>query len=242
MKDLFDQEQVILDEAKCYLESIKNEPYCDKEIFSNLVTEYSRILKLMRRVTRVSDRIALELNTTKIKLLDTVQYDGLTGIYNRRYLDDELQKDVESCAKTQDSLGILMLDVDHFKLFNDTYGHGAGDDCLRKIAHALEESQKDKEGFVARYGGEEFIIVLPGADKVQLRKAADAAIKSVRALGIPHEKNIGRGLVTVSIGGTCVRCVKEGGEEAYLCNADEALYHSKKTGRDRVTLQLFKET
>lgn len=241
MIDLFDREQEILNQALCYLESTENEEYCDRKMFAKLVKEYERILKLAKRVTWVSDKTTVELNADKMKLLDKVNLDGLTGIYNRQYFDEELKNTIRNCVENQDILGVMMLDVDYFKLFNDTYGHSSGDDCLRKISKVLEDSVPKNFGFAARYGGEEFVIVLPGADETEMCKTAEIILDNINGLKIPHKKNSSKGCVTISIGGVCIEHVSEKDKDKYINCADTALYQSKQSGRDRFTIQIFKE-
>lgn len=241
MKDLFDREQKVLEQAFLYLESLSDGGDCEKSKYAELIKEYGRILKLIRSVTRVSDKTAIELHADKIMLLGKVQFDGLTEIYNRRYFDEELHRLFTEGICQQNTLGLLMLDVDFFKLYNDTYGHSMGDECLREIAHTLEESVSEDLGFVARYGGEEFVIVLPGADVDAVQNMAERILKRIKLLNIPHQKNENRGIVTISIGGVCVKPSKNHDEKAYVECADKALYQSKQRGRDCYTLKLFEE-
>lgn len=241
MTDLFDREQAILDAALSHLETLGDDPHCDRVVYAALVTEYRRLLKLVKRMTRVSDKTAIELNADKIKLMDAMRYDALTGIHSRGYFDEEYVSQIQSCQASRESLGLLMLDVDFFKRFNDTYGHGAGDECLRRVARTLDGCLSESLGFAARYGGEEFVAVLPGADADEVAQTAADILRAVEALRIPHAGNDGRPWVTLSIGGTWVDRPREADKDAYLNRADEALYASKQAGRARFTLQHDKE-
>jgi len=132
-------------------------------------------------------------------------------------------------------LSVLMLDIDFFKRYNDTYGHGAGDTCLKRVAETVAKTLSRAEDFVARYGGEEFTVVLPHADAKGARMIADKIIKNIQALKIPHEKNDAADCVTISIGVTTGNVQHGQDYSDYLKRADEALYMSKHDGRNRCT-------
>jgi len=161
--------------------------------------------------------------------------DQLTGIYNRRYLDGSLKKIIKLHSRTDSSLSVLMIDIDYFKKYNDTYGHDAGDDCLRIITSALSQCIIREEDFVARYGGEEFVAVLPNTDENGAHLIAEKMLEKVRECNIPHKTSDIAGYVTISIGGTTgiVKHLQHG--RNYIKLADEALYESKKNGRNRYT-------
>ena len=177
------------------------------------------------------------LSVANIRLRDALRAqstkDPLTGLYNRRYLQEILDREIRRAIRSEQALGILMLDLDHFKNFNDTYGHDAGDTVLRETASFLVRSIR-AEDFVCRYGGEEFVVILPTADL----RAADARAQRIRArirdLVIMHN---GRslGLITASIG---VAALPDHGtnEKDLLQAADAALYRAKREGRDRVAV------
>lgn len=177
------------------------------------------------------------LSVANIRLRDALRAqstkDPLTGLYNRRYLGEMLEREIRRAARAEQPLGILMLDLDHFKKFNDTYGHDAGDAVLRETASFLVRSIR-AEDFVCRYGGEEFVVVLPTADLRVAGMRAEAIRSRLRDLVIMHQ---GRslGLVTASIG---VAALPLHGttEKDILQAADAALYRAKKAGRDRVVV------
>ncbi len=151
--------------------------------------------------------------------------DGLTGVYNRRALDLHLMKAVADAVKERDDISLIMLDVDHFKRFNDDFGHVAGDEVLRRVAQSLQASAR-KHDIVARYGGEEFAVILPQTDSQNARAMAERLRAAV------GETRWTNRAVTVSAG------IATGGErisaEALIAAADGALYHAKQSGRDRV--------
>lgn len=238
-EDVFKREQIILEHAQQCSDNIHTGLAFDVEEYHILVKEYRRLLKQIRRMTKIYDRNTESLNTSKLNLLDKVQYDALTGIYNRRYLEENLKKVLFSLSESNDILSVMMLDVDFFKRYNDTYGHSAGDECLRKTAKTIAASLTCKSDFAARYGGEEFFIVLPGMDESGARIIANRILESIRALNIPHEKNEAANYITISIGVTTATTDKSQTWEDYIKRADEALYLSKNRGRNRYTFIEF---
>lgn len=241
MEDLFEREQNILNVATDHLKEIEAKAVCSPSRYAELVKEYSRLLRQLRRVTRISDKTTVDLNTRKLDLLDKVHYDALTGIYNRRFMEDNLKQMAEHAAASQGILSVLMLDVDYFKRYNDTYGHSMGDECLKSLAGVLRDSLPEGIGFAARYGGEEFVIVLAEKDKDRACAAADKILENVRKLEIPHEKNEAAGCVTISIGVTTGRPDDTQNGTDYVKRADEALYMSKQNGRNRYTFIAYEE-
>ena len=167
--------------------------------------------------------------------------DPLTGIYNRRYLDGSLKKMIKLHSRTGASLSVLMIDIDFFKKYNDTYGHDAGDNCLRIIAAVLSQCVIRDEDFIARYGGEEFAVVLPNTDENGARLIAERMLEKVRESNIPHSTSDIAGYVTVSIGSTTgiINHLQHGSD--YIKAADKALYESKSNGRNRYTFKDFPE-
>jgi len=165
--------------------------------------------------------------------------DQLTGIYNRRYLDGSLQKIIRIYSRTNSNLSVLMIDIDYFKKYNDTYGHEAGDNCLRAVADVLSQCVIREEDFVARYGGEEFVAVLPNTDENGAQLVAERMLIKMREYNIPHEASDIADYVTISIGGTTdvINYLQHGKD--YIKQADEGLYESKKNGRNRYTYKKF---
>lgn len=157
--------------------------------------------------------------------------DPLTGLYNRRYLAEMLEREVRRAVRAEQSLGVLMLDLDHFKKFNDTYGHDAGDTILREAASFLTRSIR-VEDIVCRYGGEEFVVILPTADLNASHGRAERIRSKMRELTVLHQGQ-SLGMVTVSAG---VAALPQHGTspKALLEAADAALYRAKREGRDRV--------
>jgi len=159
--------------------------------------------------------------------------DGLTGAFNRGYFIEQFPREVRRAIRDQDVLSILMVDVDHFKTFNDVHGHQMGDECLIAMVRALHTAIKRPGDFVARYGGEEFAVVLPGTDAAGAAAVAEVVRQAVRRLAIARDKS-GLSLVTVSCGIATLdpKFDNFDGDEL-VRRADEALYQAKESGRDR---------
>ena len=167
------------------------------------------------------------------KLLDKIHYDSLTGVYNRRYFDENINRLIKTLSRSNSKLSLLMLDIDYFKKYNDTYGHTMGDECLKTATSALSRGIKRADDFIARYGGEEFVIVLPNTDNEGACIIANKMIELIRNCKIPHEKSEISGYVTVSIGVTTGQALQMHSGDDYIKKADEMLYKSKEEGRNR---------
>jgi len=194
--------------------------------------------------SKVAERThALEAANQQLEILSVT--DALTGLTNRRALTRVLAAEWHRAGRQGTALGVLMIDVDHFKAFNDRYGHPAGDDCLRRVSAALRDSTRDGLDVTCRYGGEEFAVVLPGGTQTVLQIVADRIRSAVAALGVEHA-GAPQGMVTVSIGGASALPPAAGPDptagsvpdtaDATVARADAALYEAKRAGRDRFRL------
>jgi len=169
------------------------------------------------------------------ELLHKLAYmDSLTGVANRRHFDQTLQAEWRRCRRSRQPLALIMVDIDHFKQFNDLYGHQAGDACLRAVAGALRAALARSHDLAARYGGEEFVCLLPECDLAGARAKAQALCEAVQALGITHGGSSVAGVVTVSAGVASEVPGEDGTPEALLARADAHLYRAKAAGRNRV--------
>ena len=185
----------------------------------------------LRRMRVIDAERAAELRRANIRLSELSNTDSLTGAFNRRYLDQFVQQSSISIVPARWQ-GVLMIDVDHFKLFNDHGGHAEGDRCLKQIADALRHTMRSEDDLVIRYGGEEFAVILQDADLTEARQAAERLRKAVHDLKIPHP-GLGPGrTVSISIG-ACAVAPEESISDA-LTRADKLLYEAKQAGRDRV--------
>ncbi len=159
--------------------------------------------------------------------------DALTGLVNRRHFDSRLQATWKACDEMKQPLTMLLIDVDHFKAYNDGYGHQAGDDALRKVAQALRSVARPGD-VVARYGGEEMALIATGLGEHEAEALAGQLRRAVEALDLPHEGAADKGRVTVSIGGACIVPLPGRSSAGALQIADENLYAAKRQGRNRV--------
>ncbi|MEB2036134.1 sensor domain-containing diguanylate cyclase [Xanthomonas campestris pv. campestris] len=176
------------------------------------------------------------MHRNEARLSSEVWVDALTGIANRRAFDHRLSEALQDAVHTQAPLSVLMIDVDHFKLYNDTYGHVNGDACLRLIAGAIAGCARRSDDIAARYGGEEFGMILPHTDVAGALRLADAIRTAVAELGLMHLTSPTSAHVTVSVGAATF----EPGEtpltpDAIVRDADGALYRAKQGGRDRTS-------
>lgn len=160
--------------------------------------------------------------------------DGLTNIPNRRYFDERLENEWRRAHRAQKPLAVLMVDIDYFKGYNDCYGHGAGDECLKKVAATLAQALVRPADLIARYGGEEFVAILPDTDAEGARQTAERLRSHVEALALPHERSQAAPHVTASIGCACSTASPESSPQALLEAADRMLYQAKTQGRNRV--------
>jgi diguanylate cyclase (GGDEF)-like protein len=223
-----------LDKAEKRIEEVRNGGSFDFEEYVSIVNEYGKLLKQTRKSIHFADRISNGLFETNILLDEKVHYDALTGIYNRRFWDDNIKRIIKSVALINGVLTVMMLDIDFFKRYNDTYGHNMGDVCLKAVAKALSKAAR-MDDCVIRYGGEEFVILLPNTDEEHAEKIAARLLRNVSSLEIPHINSDVSDYVTISIGATTVRVKTSHQYISYIERADEALYMSKDSGRNKYT-------
>jgi diguanylate cyclase (GGDEF)-like protein len=174
-----------------------------------------------------------ELRIANEHLEELASLDGLTGLANRRGFDRQLELEWKCATERHEPIALMMIDIDHFKLYNDRYGHVAGDTCLRSVGEALSLVTLENAVLVARYGGEEFALLLPGLDLARITELADEARSSIEDLYIAHAE-APSGIVTISIGVESI-IPRAGQTTADLVEAaDRALYAAKRSGRNRV--------
>lgn len=187
-------------------------------------------------VVRARVRTHLTLKRQTDTLARLAMHDGLTGIYNRAYLDEQLQLEWKRHQRSRMPLGFALMDIDHFKAYNDYYGHLQGDACLKAVAQALANSLRRPSEFVARYGGEEFGIVIPTIQDGELDQFGEWVCEQVRRLAIPHACSPVAPVVTISAGIAQWVPSPESSPEALVGLADQALYKAKQQGRNRSSL------
>ena len=239
--DIFEEEQKIFEDSVALIAAVNDGELFDFVEYAKLSKDYGRILKQLRRSTRIADRTTIDLHESNINLADKVHYDSLTGIYNRRFMEDSLARIIRSLSRSGGVLSVLIADIDFFKKYNDTYGHSQGDSCLKTVAETLAGTVMRADDFVARYGGEEFAIILPDTDVNGAKMIASKILENVRAQNIPHKNNDVASCVTISIGITTCKVIHGHSFENYIKRADEALYMSKQSGRNKYTYIDFEE-
>jgi diguanylate cyclase (GGDEF)-like protein len=176
----------------------------------------------------------IELKRYRDMLKDLGQIDGLTGIPNRRFFDIVLDKEWRRAEREKHPLSVIMIDIDHFKAFNDSNGHMAGDDCLRTVAQAIAHVLKRPGDIAARWGGEEFACVLPNIDAKSAQLMAETILAAVRDLAIPHPSSPVAKVVTISLGTASQVDFSRGSTVTLMEEADKNLYTAKSLGRNRV--------
>jgi diguanylate cyclase (GGDEF)-like protein len=195
-------------------------------------------MKAMARIAALRQRLAF----ANAGLHEQASRDGLTGLLNRRQMDLQVDTAWEEALRTKQPFALLMIDVDHFKNYNDHYGHLTGDDCLRAVAEVLADTVAtcntdgtSSSAFAARYGGEEFAVILPRASSAAHQRVATLIVEGLRRLNRPHERNAEWGFVTASIGGARIDPAS-GTLPPLFRTADANLYRAKQQGRNRFVL------
>ncbi len=187
-----------------------------------------------KAIVKARVRTHLELKRHRDILENLSSMDGLTGIPNRRRFDESLSTEWKAALREGEPLSIIMIDIDFFGAYNNTYGHLAGDDCLKKVAGTLADSVNRPMDFLGRYGGEEFSAILPKTDMEGAVYVAEEMRKNVEGLRIRHENSLVSDWVTVSLGAAVMTPAAEFTPAALIEGGDEALYQAKKEGRNRV--------
>lgn len=190
-------------------------------------------IRAMERLVAMRD----QMNRLNAELEALSQRDSLTQLYNRRTFAELAGGRWASANRYDRRCSVLMLDVDHFKQFNDRYGHPAGDECLRRVASAVSGCAKRPDDLVARYGGEEFVVLLPETDNDGAVTVGNAIREAVLALAIPHEASATGPVVSISVGAACSDIARPASLDELIGYADKALYRAKQAGRNRVHAQ-----
>jgi len=179
-------------------------------------------------------RISEELLRSNQKLKEASLVDGLTGVPNRRYFNDTFILEWKRCSRSNTCLAAVMIDIDYFKLVNDTYGHQHGDQCLKQVAEKLSDQLHRPSDFLARYGGEEFVALLPDTDLKGATIVAENMRRSIEALAIEHISSKVMPIVTISAGVSAIHPLKDEPPDLILNQADSMLYKAKEKGRNQV--------
>ncbi len=212
-------------------------PFYIREVLARIkihlkLKEYENKLKLKNRELEEFSDLLLKLNA---KLEEMARKDELMQIWNRRAFNEQMERTHNYSVRYNSPYTLVIADLDHFKNYNDLYGHQAGDVVLQKVAQAINKSCRITD-FIARYGGEEIVVILPETEETTGYVFAQRIIKAVRDLNILHEKNANFGIVTISAGVASYSPGEEGGWDVIVRRADEAMYRAKNSGRNKVSM------
>jgi diguanylate cyclase (GGDEF)-like protein len=207
--------------------------YLVKPVSNAVLTAKIRALQRQSHMRRKLQELTSELGAANQRLETISHEDGLTGIANRRAFDFLLGRSFSEAMRRREPLSVVLCDVDHFKAYNDHYGHLAGDECLKQIAAALKSVCKRSTDIAARYGGEEFALVLPDTPKAGALQVVEAAHREVAALAVAHSHSPTAEIVTFSAGIATYEAGRDASPQELLARADEALYRAKQLGRNR---------
>lgn len=205
------------------------------EINYNLDELVSQRTKDLEKSNEKIEKQKLKLEEVNRALKELSFHDPLTGVWNRRKYDQTLEIEWRRCLRHKRPLALILLDIDNFKKFNDTYGHMAGDECLVKIGEMLKNSLSRASDMVARYGGEEFIVLLPDTGKEEAIKVAEMLRQKIESMHIQHEKSLVNNYVTVSLGVTSKIPDNNSSYEDLFKMSDRALYLAKNTGKNNLS-------
>ncbi|MCP1674807.1 diguanylate cyclase (GGDEF)-like protein [Natronocella acetinitrilica] len=197
------------------------------------ISQKSRDLEVvLQTITEHSDQMDLHWLGRYIESENIARSDPLTGLANRRMLDETMAKEWSRGRRRRQCIGMLLCDVDFFKSYNDRHGHQAGDVCLVRIADALRQELHREGDLIARYGGEEFVVLLPDTDATGVRRVAESIQTGFASLAIPHEDSPW-GRITLSIGAAAMMPTNDN-ESALFAEVDRRLYVAKQQGRNRI--------
>lgn len=222
-------------ESKTNMKTLDTEQF-DLHEFKSMA-EMANAMIEARRVAELDLQEAMKgLSEANSKLSDLASKDGLTQLPNRRELDRRLSEEWYRAMRTNTNLALVLIDIDHFKTYNDYYGHAKGDNALIRVAEILAGVVYRSGDFVARYGGEEFLYILPNTDSEGALYKASEIVSMIRKACIPHEASTTASVLTVSAGVFSAVPVKDLSVTGWITKADNALYASKEKGRNRATL------
>lgn len=202
----------------------------DETILAAKMAAMKRIAAMRHRLIAVSH----ELEKANSELQKLANADGLTGLANRRIIDEYLEKETARSIRSEHPIAVIMIDIDNFKLYNDNYGHIAGDSCLKKVSKVLKNTVRRPEDLVGRYGGEEFCVILPNTDMNGAAFVAERIRAEVEGLKIPHARSSSGSVVTLSIGIASRVPGSKSTATQLLSDADKALYQAKSDGKNQV--------
>jgi diguanylate cyclase (GGDEF)-like protein len=204
----------------------------NRDILEAKLIAMQRIVAMRNQLITVTAELSWEME----KAQQIANQDGLTGLANRRYLNQVLEQEIKRATRGKHSLTLIMVDIDYFKRYNDHYGHLAGDEVLLKVARLLQGAVNRAGDLVARYGGEEFLIILPDTEAAGGMEIAEGLRTAVQEAQISHTRSLGRPWITISLGVSGGIPSSNDSVQSLIQQADSALYQAKSNGRNRVCL------
>lgn len=232
MENLFSDEKRVVLKAEELLASGMINAQVSTENYKELLKGYKKLLRQSMKLLKMADLMQLELKNVKERLETITNIDVLTGLFNRRFFNLNYIREWSSAIRTNSSLACIMIDIDFFKKYNDTYGHLQGDECLKAVANAITAAVKRPRDIVARFGGEEFVVLLPETKEDGAFHIANEILRAVNRMEMQHDTSDKGGMVTVSMGVAELIPSRENAGEILLNMADEALYRAKNDGRN----------
>jgi diguanylate cyclase (GGDEF)-like protein len=202
----------------------------NRDVLEAKLIAMERIVAMRNQLITVTAELSWEME----KAQQIANQDGLTGLANRRYLNQMLEQEIKRAVRNKQPLTVIMIDIDYFKRYNDHYGHLAGDEVLQKVAKLLQGAVNRAGDMVARYGGEEFCIILPNTEVSGGMEIAEGLCRTVREVRIPHVGGVVSPWVTISLGVSGCIPVPSDSVQTVIRRADAALYEAKANGRNRV--------
>lgn len=232
MMNIFTEEEQVVLHAEELLAANGYDANIDAANYRLLLEEYKKLLKQMMKMVKMADMTELELKNISSKLEVASQTDILTGLYNRRYFNGAYQREWKNALRTNTSIALMMVDIDYFKKYNDTYGHLQGDESLAAVAREIQRVVKRPRDVAARFGGEEFVVLLPETENEGASYLAQKILEGIRKLALEHTGSPLYKMVTVSIGLAALVPNHTLTMDDFLNMTDSALYIAKKAGRN----------
>lgn len=232
LDELFTTEEKTIEQAEKFLEIETDLENPLREAYAELLANYKKMYKQLTRLIKINDKQQLKLNEANIILERHSKHDELTGIFNRRMFNEMYLREWRRSARYNQRVSILMLDIDHFKSVNDTYGHQAGDELLKITAKKIDEVGRRAGDIAARFGGEEFVLLLHDIAELNAFKIAESIRENIAGSYLEYRGKTIKITVSIGIASMVPDLIVD--REKLVWMADQALYLAKRTGRNRV--------